>query len=177
MPYYSTSTFRIVGNAATTQSLFTIENGTGSGKVVSIYRLNFLMDATALLAAVMPQIKTSRAGATSAGTALTKTRFDLNDSTSAALIVCRGANASDGGSATAITVTPGDLLWQQLGMRLHTVVGQVIGGDNNVLPALVESQPVVLREGQSVVCHVVAAAGTSNPATNHYIIECVWGEV
>jgi hypothetical protein len=75
-----------------------------------------------------------------------------------------------------MTGTPGDILWQQFGMRLHTAVGQVLGVDNNVLTSITDNFPVVLRSGQGLIVHVVAAATTSNPATNSYFTQCVWEE-
>jgi len=175
MARYSASSFRTLGIAATTQYLLTIEN-THATRIVRVRRLVFQMDATALLAAVMPQFKTSRCAVPTGGTALTKTMFDSSLGASDASVIIRGGTASDGGGATAITATPAALLWQQYGMRMHTVVGQVLGPDNNLLPALVETTPVVLRENEALVVHILAAAGTSNPVTNFYFVELVWDE-
>jgi hypothetical protein len=174
MTTFSAATFRTLGAAATTHNLFAIMN-TGSARIVSVRRLVMQMDATAVLTAVMPIIRTSRIASASGGTTLTKTPWTAT--ASHADIVARGATASDGGGATAITATPGNVLWQQYGMRLHTAVGQVLGIDNNLLPLLAESSPVILASGQGLLVQVVAAAGTSNPATNHWFVQCVWDEV
>jgi len=61
-------------------------------------------------------------------------------------------------------------------MRLHTAVGQVLALDNNMLPLLVDTQNFILRQNQALLVHIVAAAGTSNPATNHYFCQVVWEE-
>lgn len=175
MPRYSASSFRTLGNASTTQNLLTIEN-THATRIVRIRALSFLMDATAVLTAVMPQIKVNRCSVPSGGTALTKVRFNTAEAASDSTVVVRGATASDGGSATAITATPGDLLWQQIGMRLHTAVGQVLGIEFNLLPPLIENSPIVLRQNEAIVVNIVATAGTSNPNTNHYIVSIVWDE-
>jgi hypothetical protein len=170
----TTATFRTVGSAGTPQNLFTIENV--GGTPVRIRRLVTQLDATAVLTAVMPLVKTSRATAIpSAGTVLAKVTFDTS-LTSNAAVVCRGGTASDGGGLTAITATAGDVMWQQYCMRMHSVVGQVLGSDNNNLPTLVESDPVILASGQALLVQVVAAIGTSNPATNHWFTQCVWEE-
>ena len=173
--HFSAATFRTLGAAATAQNLFTIQNS-GANVLIRIKRLVFQMDATAVLTTFMPIIKTSRSAAASGGTTLTKARFDTTETASHADVVVRGATASDGGSATAITCTPGDIMWQQYGMRLHTAVGQVLGLDNNSLSIITQDTPVVLRNGEVLVVHVVAAATSSNPNTNHYFVECVWSE-
>lgn len=176
MALFSTATFRTIGAAATTQNLFSIWNG-GSNRIVHVKRLVMQMDATVVLTAVMPIIKTSRvSSAPGAGITMTKVPWDTADTASHADIVCKGEVSSDGGSRTALTGTPGDVLWQQYGMRMHTVVGQVLGIDNNVVSSISENTPVVLRANQGLMVHIVAAAGASNPATNHYFIMCAWEE-
>jgi len=174
MSYHSAATFRTLGAAATAQNFFTIFNGHAS-KVVRVRRMTFQMDATAVLTTFMPIVKTCRVSAASAGTALTKVDWD-SAAASDALVVCRGATASDGGTATSITATPGTTLWQQYGMRLHPAVGQVLGNDNNILSIICEATPVVLRPGEGLLVHIVAAATTSNPATNFYFVQCAWSE-
>lgn len=173
--YFSASTFRQVGNAGTTQNLFTIDN-IDATKLVTVRRLNIQMDATAVLVSVMPLLKCSRlTSAASGGTTLTKVPFNTSNTSNANTVV-RGSTASDGGANSGPTATPGNIVWQQFGMRLHTAVGQVLGIDNNVLPLLVETQDYVLKQNEGLVVHVVAAAGASNPATNHYFVEVVWEE-
>lgn len=173
--FFSASTFRQIGNAATTQNLFTIEN-IDSTKLVYVRRILFQMDATAVLVAVMPIIKTSRAtGVPTGGTVLAKGLFDTANSSNANTI-CRGSTASDGGANSGPTATPGDIIWQQFGMRLHTAVGQVLAPDNNCLSYLVETNNFILRQNQALLVQVVAALAASNPATNHYFVECVWEE-
>lgn len=172
----SAASFRILGTAATPHNLFTIENTAGSAVTVRIRRLVVQLDATAVLIAVMPLVKTSRAAAIpTGGTVLAKSNFDTS-LTSAANVIVRGANASDGGTATAITATAGDIMWQQYCMRLHTAVGQVLSPDNPLLPTLIETDPVVLAANQAIMCQVVASIGTSNPATNHWFVQVMWEE-
>jgi len=175
--YFSAATFRTIGNAATTQNLLTIEN-IDATKLVTIRRLVFQMDATAVLVAVMPIIKTSRTtGVPTGGTTLAKAQWDTANASNGNTIV-RGSTATDGGANSGPTATPdaAQLAWQQYGMRLHTAVGQVLGPDNNSLPGLADTQNYILRQNQALVVGVVAAIGTSNPATNHYFVEVVWQE-
>lgn len=169
------ASFRTLGTAATPQNLFTIENTAGSAVVVRVRRLLVQLDATGVLTAVMPLIKTSRCALPSGGTTLAKTPFDTALS-SAANVVFRGATASDGGGVSAITATAGDIMWQQYCMRMHTVVGQVLAPDNNLLPSLVEDDPVLLMAGEALLVQLVAAAGSSNPVTNHWFVQCMWEE-
>jgi hypothetical protein len=174
MSMHSAASFRTPGNAAVAQNLFVIRN-THASKIVWVRRLVMQMDATAVLTAFMPLVKTCRISAASGGTALTK--VDWGSTPSDAAVIALGANASDGGAATAITATPGATLWQQYGMRMHTLVGQVLGIDNNVLSAISESYPVRLGQNEGLLVHIVAAATGSNPATNHYFVEAAWEEL
>lgn len=170
------STFRTLGTAATPHNLFTFQNTAGSAVIASIKSLVVQLDATAALTAVMPQIKTSRLGAApTGGTTLVKVPLDTN-LTSASNIILSGATASDGGVATAITATAADTIWQQYGFRLHTAVGQVLALDNPVLPVICDTYPLILRAGQFLLVQIVATAGTSNPATNHWFASCMWEE-
>lgn len=173
--YFSAATFRTLGTAATPQNLMTIEN-IDATKLVYIRRIVVQLDATAVLVSVMPQVKLSRATAVpTGGTALAKGQFDTANASNANTIV-RAGNASDGGVATAITATAGTTLWQQYCMRMHTVVGQVLAPDNNVAPLLVETQNLILRQNQALLVQIVASAGASNPATNHWFCNIVWEE-
>jgi len=173
--YFSAASFRTLGTAATPQNLFTIEN-IDATKLVYIWRLVVQMDATAVLTAVMPLVKASRAtGVPTGGTTLSKGLFDTSNASNANTIV-RGSTASDGGANSGPTATAGTVLWEQFMMRLHTAVGQVLAPDNNAMPALVDTQNFVLRQNEALLVQIVAAIGTSNPATNHYFAEVVWEE-
>jgi len=173
--YFSASSFRTLGTAATPQNLMTIEN-IDATKLIYIRRITVQMDGTAVLVSVMPQVKLSRATAVpTGGTVLAKGQFDTSNASNANSIL-RGGTASDGGAATAITSTAGTTLWQQYTQRLHTAVGQVIGIDSNVAPGLVDTQSLILRQNQALLIQVVASAGASNPATNHWFCNIVWEE-
>ncbi|MDQ3540478.1 MAG: hypothetical protein M3440_07295 [Chloroflexota bacterium] len=172
------TTWRTIGAAALTQNLFAISNASGSTTLVAVRRVTAQLDHTAILAAVMPQIKAFRitAGIAAGGTLLDKKQLDTTEVENASVTV-RGATASDGGAATAITGTlDTGALWQQFGSRMHTAVGQILGNDNNVIPGLTENDPIILRANQALVVQVVASPATSNPATNHWFVQCVWDE-
>lgn len=174
--HYTVASFRTLGTAATPQNLLTIENAHAT-MLVKIKKIVVQLDATAVLTAVMPLVISSRASALpTGGTALGKAQFDT-DAASDGAVVVRGATASDGGAATAITATAGTRIWQQYLMRMHTVVGQVLALDNPVVPVNCETVPIVLRQNQALLIQVVASAGTSNPATNHWFVQVEWEEV
>ena len=174
--YFSASSFRTLGTAATPHNLLTIEN-IDATTIVKVRRITVQLDATAVLTSVMPQIKTSRATAVpTGGTTLGIARFDSTIAPDASTTV-RGATASDGGVATAITATAGTTIWQQYNMRMHTVVGQVIGVDGSVMPSLVVDVDFILRQNEALLVQVVASAGASNPATNFWIVNIAWEEV
>lgn len=173
--YFAVGGWRTLGSAATPHNLMTIEN-IDATKLVYVRRIVVQLDATVALTSVMPQVKLSRATAVpTGGTAMNKGLFDTGNTSNANTIV-RCATASDGGVATAITATAGDTIWQQYCMRLHTAVGQVLSPDNNVAPQLVDTQDLVLRQNQALLVQVVASAGASNPATNHWFVNIVWEE-
>lgn len=170
---FSAASFRTLGTAATPHNLLTIEN-TDATVVVTVRDIMLQLDATAVLTAVMPLVKVSRAtGVPTGGTTLSKAQFDTANASDAQVVV-RGANASDGGAATAITATAGTVMWQEYQMRMHTVVGQVLSPPSRMQTIL--TKDLVLRQNEALLVQVVAAAGTSNPATNHWSVCVTWDE-
>jgi hypothetical protein len=169
--------FRTLGTAAVPQNLFTIENGASAGALlVAVKRLSVEMDATAALLTVAPEFLVTRPTALpTGGTPMTKGGQDTA-LTSNAGVVIRSATASDGGAATAITATAGAArLWHQFQMRMATQVGQMLGDDENLLPMLVEGDPLILRASQALLVQVIGTAA-SNAATNHYVCKVAWEE-
>lgn len=163
--FFRCAGFRTVGNAATTQNLLTVGLPATSAWTCVIERVYLTMDATAVLIAVAPSAVLARTTAVpSAGTVLTPAPDDPNMPVPTALEI-RGATASDGGAATAITATSSTVIARQSMHRLHTAVGQVIGTVIELLPL---RRPIVLVPGAGLLLSISAAAGTSNPATNHY---------
>lgn len=174
------ATFRILGSAAVPQPLFTLANLVGSGKLVYLRGLYFACDVTAVLLTVACQIDALRTSAIpSGGTVLTKTAVDTALNSSANVILC-GANASDGGAATAITapVVGQGYIGRDFIPRQATAVGLVTQQYfTDLLPRyLLESDSLVIRAGQAIVVQITGTAA-SNAATNHYIVSCVWDEV
>ncbi len=172
---FSASSFRILGSAASPHNLLTIEN-LDATLLVKIREISVQLDYTALLATFMPLLKVSRATAVpTGGTVLNKGQWDTANASDADVVV-RGANASDGGVATAITATAGSaVLWQGYQTRMHTLVGQVLAPPSRM--PLIGVKDLILRQNQALLLQVVAAAGTSNPATNHWSVNITWDEV
>lgn len=165
--------FRTLGAAALLQNVFSIENAAGSTVLVRVTGLDVKLDATAVLTAVLPFIRLSRPTALpTGGTALAKASRDTALASNASVIV-RAASASDGGAATVITATQGDMFKAAGGHRMHTAVGQVIVDASSLLPF---GEPITLRAGESLLVTVNAAATTSNPATNHWQVGVAWEE-
>lgn len=161
-----------LGNNATTQNLFAITNKLGSRVNVYVRRLNVQVDPIAALTSVMPQVKTSRGTSISGGAVLSASSYDTALSGSASVEV--RAPINDG---FPLTATAGDTIWQQYCSRMHTVVEQVLGLDNAILPTLIETHDFVLRPNQSLLCQVVGATGASNAMlANNWWVEADWEE-
>ncbi len=169
------TTFRTLGNAATTQVIAAFDNGAGSPVLVVPTEITVFADMTAALAAVAAHVRLTRASAVSAGTVITKTLTDTAMA-SASQVVVRGATASDGGTATAITATIGTTIRQALLPRMQTAVGYVSQSQGPLYADRSDMDGIVLRAGEALAIQVVAAVGTSNPATNHYLVNLAWEE-
>jgi hypothetical protein len=170
------TSFRTLGNAASPQNLFSIENAAGSTVLLAIRRMSIQMDATVANTSVACSFKTSRPTAVpTGGTTLSKVSFDSTQSSSSS-VVARGATASDGGAATAITATAGSIGWSQFAMRLHTGAGQVTMDDQSLVPTLCEDDPIILRAGEALLVQVTNATAANNLATNHYIVNAMFEE-
>lgn len=170
----------IVGNDATTQNLFVIENGIASRVNVILRRLIFGSDPVAVLTSVQNVLKVSRCTAVSGGVLLAKGSFNLSQSSDAAVTIRAQMN-----EGALITATAGDTLWTQMTTRMHTGVEQQqpeIDSERtryrNLLPGLTEDvADFVLRPGQSLLVKVVAATAASNAlTTNNYTVRCMWEE-
>jgi len=171
------ASFRTLGNTASPQNLFSIENGAGSEVLVGLRRLTVQMDSTAALIAVASQFKPSRpTSLPTGGTVLGKAPLIDTALTSSASVVVRGATASDGGAATAITAVGGVTGWHQFAMRMHTLVGQVLMEDQSLIPALCDNDPVILRAGEALLVQAVQATPANNKATDHYVINAMFEE-
>lgn len=185
MSYFSATTFRTLGTAATTQNLLGIANGSSSTKIVRLVDVSVYMDANVALTAVMPQFKLNRCVANTTnligGTSLTKAIWSSANTASDANITVLGTTASDGGAATTITATftATQCIAQVFNTRAHTLVDAM----HNQIPYKLVSQRLTsngynlrLRPGEGALLNLVATATTSNPATNMYVANVTWEE-
>lgn len=163
-----------LGNDAVTQKIFTIENGFKSLVDLNILRLLTTDDSVIALTTVMPIVKTSRAIGISGGVILEKVPFDTLQ-TSDANVIFRAQVAE----TARITATPGDTIWQNFVLRMHTAVEQQSGEERNFLPLLAKNLniKVKLHPNESLVCMITASTAASNSINIHnYMVECVFEE-
>ena len=169
---YSCTNFRTLGDTNATQNIFTIQNPAVSTVNLSIRGLFLETDSTAVLTSVAPSMKLSRpAVLPTGGTVLTATKFNTTDAT--AVAICRGATASDGGVATAITATASTVIWSKFIDRLHTAVGWVVHPGYNMVPDVgADLRQIILVPGESLLVQSVLAIA----ATTHVNVNCSWIE-
>lgn len=161
-----------LGNDATTQNIYTLTNKVGSRVNVLIRRATVQVDTIAALTSVMPIVRCSRATAISGGAILKPSAYSTTQSSSASVEVRTPAM-----EGFPIVATQGGTVYQQYCGRMHTVVEQVLGPDNNVLPALVEDQDFIVRPNESILFQVVGAAAASNARlSNYWWVACEWEE-
>lgn len=167
----------MLGNNATTQTLFSIENGIASRVNILVRALDVDLDNIAALTAVMPLLKTSRGVSISGGVTLAKGSFDTS-LTSDPAVVFRSAM----GETAPITATAGTVIYQMMTSRLHTAVEQVVNVVEDqfgisCLPDVLTTKDFVIRPGQNLIVQLVGAAGASNAAlANNFAASCVWEE-
>jgi hypothetical protein len=169
---YAATTFRTLGSAGTPQNLLTIENPAASLVNVVIRDITIMSDSTAALLTLAPQsILSKPAVLPTGGTVLTSVKY--RSSYAAAVAIARGATASDGGVATAITATAGTSIWQQYLDRQATNVGLVAHPNYRMIPDVgADLRQLILVPGESVLVQLVGAAA----ATTHMICNVAWTE-
>jgi hypothetical protein len=164
----------ILGNDATVQTLFAVENGIASRVNVLIREIDVDLDNIVALTAVKPLVRTCRATAISGGIELAKQSFDTTMTADPA-VVFRSAMFE----GSPITTTAGLTVWQQYLSRAHTAVeGMVNHNNSNGVSCLPElTKDFILRPGEAMAVQLVGAAGTSNAAlSNYFNAACVWEE-
>lgn len=174
------SSLVIFGNDATTQNLFTIENGIASRVNVIIRRLTFGSDALVALTSVANVLRSCRATGVSGGVILEKTKFVTTQTSDPAVVIRAMANET-----APITATAGDTLWTQFAPRVHTAVEQVQPEQDSERLTARSITPwmdhlvadLVIRPGQALLVRVVAATAASNAQNSmQYAVRCSWEE-
>ena len=174
------SSLTIFGNDATTQNLFSIENGIASRVNVIVRRLTFGSDALVALTSVNNVLRVCRATAISGGVILEKTKYVTSQTSDPAVVIRAMANET-----APITATAGDTMWTQFAPRMHTAVEQLqLEQDSERLTARSLSPwmdhlvaDLVIRPGQALLVRVVAATAASNAQNSmQYAVRCSWEE-
>ena len=170
----SIRTYTQLGNDATTQNIFVLENGYQSRVNVNIRRLALQNDSLAVLTSVMPIARTSRATGISGGVLLEKTPFDTNQTSDTAVIARAQVQET-----ARIAASAGTILWQQFTGRMHTAVEQQQGNDQNMLTVIVEetNKEFKLRPGEAILVQIVSPNAVTNHALiNNFFVECIFEE-
>jgi len=160
-----------MGNDATTQNLFVIENGIASRININVKKLVVLSDVLAAYTAdPMPLIKISRlSSAATGGLFVEKITFDTTLSSDAA-VQLRAGN---------ITASAGNIIWQSFGTRMHTTYGQINGWEGSLLPHTVDQsgKEFKVRPGEWILVHVASPTVTENAITlSNWFVEIEWEE-
>lgn len=177
------ASFRIPGNAALAQPLWSIENTSGSAVSVAIRRLQVTMAQSIANTTHAPWFYLFRTTVMpTGGTVMTKANPDGRSSqTSAANVIVR-QGASVDGTATPAIVAPVVLprLASMHGSNMGTNVGQITPLRNDMLAGLAdepqEHGELILGPAQAYVLHVTHAAAADNLTTKSYIVDFAWSE-
>jgi hypothetical protein len=164
----------VIGNNETVQHLCALQNGIGSRVNINVRRLSVQCDTLGVLTSVMPQVEVSRGVNISGGILLDKAKFSTLESSDAGVTI-----RSALGEGSAISATRGDRMWQQYVARMHTLAEQVLGGDENALPRLIDKPAfnLKLRPGESILVSVIGASAASNAAlSTNWLVNCAWEE-
>ena len=165
----------IYGNDSTSQYLFSVENGIQSKVDIHLKRMYVQMSCLSTLGTVKLSLKSYRATSITGGEVLTKDG-NSNTSLSSDNNVIFRAQCWD---TARMGASPGDIIWQNFGVRMHTAVEQQVASDINVLPSLLQNNnfDFVLHPGENIVVRAVGASNASNPyGNNHFVVNCVWEE-
>jgi hypothetical protein len=170
----------IVGNDATTQNLFVIENGYKSRVNVIVRHLTFGCDSLAALTTVQNMVRISRCTAVSGGVTLVKAPFVTTETSDSNVVIRAQANET-----ALITATAGDTLWAQMAGRMHTAVEQQqpeVDSERTRFRSLLPNTEhtfldFVIRPGEALLVKVFANTAASNAQTStNWAIRCMWEE-
>jgi len=179
----------VVGNNTTEHSQFALTNNWGSSVDVYIRRLTVQNDSFATLVSYpMPIMRTYRipSEVIVGGVTLNKSSFDTNYSSSEFVearcntqftSVTTPADFTFVYPAELSSITGSSFLWQQYTTKLSSLIGQVLGTDNNILPQLVETSSFILHPGEALLVELDAASTVVNASnlTNAWV-QVMWEE-
>lgn len=169
------STFRQLGIAGTAgQKLTTLFNGAASGVIVEVDLLAIDVAQTAARVVEPPIIRAHKITTLpTGGTAMTKIADDSTMTSNAAVALLQGT-ASEKGTATAITATPGanTIVNQEVAPRALTLVGY----EQFDRIEWFDTRPWTLRPGEGLIINLDYTVATSNPVTDIWINTWHWTE-
>lgn len=166
-------TFRQLGIAGTTgQKLLTIFNAVGSTVIVEVDFIGTDLMSTAARVVEQPLLRAHKITTLpTGGTAVTKTAEDSTQTSSASVTILQGT-ASEGGAATAITATAGNIINQEFGSRLLTATGYETGHRAEWF----NNYPWTLRAGEGILVNLDYNTATQNPVTDKWVNLIHWQE-
>ena len=145
------ATFRAVGSGitfASSKHMLSLFNGSGSGAVLSVYRIWVLNNQTSAVTGVFTTLEVRRSTAQSGGTSVTPIKMDTNSSNLAAQVLC-AHNATVTAASTDVFTRIG---WS----NDEAAVTSATNDELECIPALMEIlsagignsalEPVVCRE-------------------------------
>lgn len=166
----------ILGNDATVQTLFCIQNGIASRVNLMIHKLDLDLDTIGALTSVMPMIRTSRGINISGGVTLAKSAFDTGMISDPAVTFCSAMN-----EGAPISATPGATICQQMLSRAASLAEQVVNPQSldgtTCLPFPVTERDLVVRPGENLIVQLIGPLAASNAAlSNSFNATCIWEE-
>ncbi len=175
MPFYAASSFRLPGATTTPTNLCTVQNTTGSTKLVKVEFLAVHVTASAATADTVPKyfryFHLTGVNPTG-GTLATKHKTDSADVASAANTEVRFAASADGtASAIAHALPAGNPALEMAHPQIITAVG--VMETNPLILQDWAAPPMVLRAGETGLLVMVGASA----GHLHYTVEVIWEEI
>jgi len=165
-----------LANDTTSQALFAVRNNYNSTVRMKIRRATMQNDSFVLSSQQNPLVKLCRLAARNitGGIPLNKNPFDTNNTSNANVEILASV---DDGRHGKIQATFSNTVWQQFIPRARTVVEQMQGVDNNMLPLIVENQNFTLKPGEGIYVQAFINAVTgNNSGMNNYWLQIAWEE-
>jgi hypothetical protein len=147
-------------------------NQTGSGVLVAVRQVLLIMTATSNTGTARGLITSRVTTEPTGGTAFAAVPFDTTKTSSASVVFKGGSSAEEG--TTNLVATLGAPAWSQLQVRLASLYGQVLAGDDPIIPALSSTDPPILAPGQGFVFSYNPVDVPSSP--QRHIVNAMWEE-
>jgi hypothetical protein len=179
---YYACTWRTLGDGTTQQKIMSIQNGNvaTSTVIVGVRRVTVTIDQTAAALTVAPFFRLTENGGSLNGTILTKQRQAPGITPiSNVAVEARGATASDGGIATALSADLGGLFnfYRQSFISRQATVAGFLGGTQRIELQSLDAPPLMILPTRAPFdVQLYANVAGDNPVTNFYLAEIEWEE-